>query len=289
MEVTIVGVPMDLGASRRGVDMGPSAIRYAQIEERLEKLGIETEDEGNLDVPVVETVPRDGGNGGLRCEKPILSVCSNLEETCLRIHEQHRLPLVLGGDHSLAMGSVRATMRAFPGAGLLWVDAHTDINTSRSSPSGNIHGMPVAALLGLMFYKERVIDPQRTVMVGIRSVDPGERQLLRSHGITVYTMHEIDRYGMARVMEEALEKVGPNVHVSFDLDSLDPTVAPGVGTPVRAGLSLREAFLVMEMVAEAGVMRALDMVELNPVLDRSNSTGELAVGLIAAALGERIM
>ena len=278
---------MDLGASRRGVDMGPSAIRYAHLEERLESLGIDADDEGNLEVPVVETVPRD--DGGLRCKAQILSVCSNLEDACTRIQRQGRLPLVLGGDHSLAMGSVRATMRVHPGAGLLWVDAHSDINTHETSPSGNIHGMPVAALLGLMFHQQRVIDPARTVMVGIRSVDPGERRLLQEHGITVYTMHEVDRYGMATVMEEALQKVGPDAHVSFDLDSLDPSIAPGVGTPVRAGLSQREAFLIMEMVAEAKVLRALDVVELNPVLDRSNSTGELAVSLIAAALGERIL
>lgn len=287
MDVTIVGVPMDLGASRRGVDMGPSAIRYSQLEERLESLGIDADDEGNLEVPVVETVPR--GEDGPRYRQQILSVCSNLEETCTQIQQRGRLPLVLGGDHSLAMGSVRATMHTHPGAGLLWVDAHTDINTDDSSPSGNVHGMPVAALLGRMFYKQRSIDPARTVMVGIRSVDPGERRLLHEYGITVYTMHEIDRYGMATVMEEALQKVGPDLHVSFDLDSLDPSVAPGVGTPVRAGLSLREAFLIMEMVAEARVLRALDVVELNPILDRSNSTGELAVSLIAAALGERIL
>ena len=287
MKVTILGVPMDLGASRRGVDMGPSALRYANLEKRLEQLGIDAEDHGNLDVPVVETVRCE--EGGLRCEKPILSVCTSLEEACFEAHKAGCLPLVLGGDHSLAMGSVRATRRAHRGAGLLWIDAHADINTAATSPSGNIHGMPVAALLGLMFFKERAIDPKRTVMVGIRSVDPGERHLLQEQGITVYTMHEVDRYGMARVMEEALEKVGKNAHVSFDLDSLDPSVAPGVGTPVRAGLSLREAFLAMEMIAEAKVLRALDLVELNPILDRGNSTGELAVSLIAAALGERIL
>ena len=288
VKVSIVGVPMDLGASRRGVDMGPSAIRYAHLEERLEALGADAVDLGNLEVPVVETVPREE-EGGLRCQAPILSVCNHLEKACLEIHGTGRLPLVLGGDHSLAMGSVRATSQAFPGTGLLWIDAHSDINTIATSPSGNIHGMPVAALLGLMFYSKPAIDPKRTVMVGIRSVDPGERLLLQDMGITVYTMHEIDRFGMARVMEESLALVGRDAHVSFDLDSLDPTVAPGVGTPVRAGLSLREAFLAMEMIAEAGILRALDVVELNPIMDRGNSTGELAVSLIAAALGERIL
>ncbi|MGE5591994.1 MAG: arginase [Bacillota bacterium] len=287
MKVSILGVPMDLGASRRGVDMGPSAIRYAHLEERLEALGADADDLGNVDVPIVETVAHED-ESGLRCQSQILSVCALLEEACLNVHRQGRLPLVLGGDHSLAMGSVRATSQAHPGSGLLWIDAHSDINTAETSPSGNIHGMPVAALLGMMFYGRPAIDPKRTVMVGIRSVDPGERRILQDRGITVYTMHEIDRYGMARVMEQALARVGKDVHVSFDLDSLDPTVAPGVGTPVRGGLSLREAYLAMEMIAEAGVMRALDMVELNPIMDRSNTTGELAVSLIAAALGERI-
>lgn len=288
MKVSILGVPMDLGASRRGVDMGPSAIRYAHLEERLEALGADAVDLGNVDVPIVETVAHED-ESGLRCQSQILSVCAHLEEACLNVHRQGRLPLVLGGDHSLAMGSVRATSQAYPGSGLLWIDAHSDINTAETSPSGNIHGMPVAALLGLMFYSRPAIDPKRTVMVGIRSVDPGERRMLQDMGITVYTMHEIDRFGMAKVMEQALARVGKDVHVSFDLDSLDPTVAPGVGTPVRGGLSLREAFLVMEMIAEAGVMRALDMVELNPILDRGNTTGELAVSFIAAALGERIL
>lgn len=287
MRVSIIGVPMDLGSGRRGVDMGPSALRYSLLERKLRDIGHEVTDLGNLDVPIAEKA--EPGPGHLRYEQPILEVCAHLEETVAAALQRGERPVILGGDHSIGMGSVRGARRVHRDAGLLWMDAHGDCNTAKTSPSGNIHGMPVAALLGLQFFDERAIDPARTVLVGVRDVDPGEKRLLHELGVTVFTMHEIDRFGMSDVMDRALLKVGPKAHVSFDLDCIDPTVAPGVGTPVPGGLTYREAFLAMEMIAEAGIATSLDVVELNPILDQRNATGELAVRLIAAALGERIL
>ncbi len=288
-KVTVIGAPMDLGAGRRGVDMGPSAIRYAMLQKRLESVGLDVLDAGNLEVPVVESLPGPAPGSKLKFETEILDVCKRLESVCYDSFEQGRLPVVLGGDHSLAIGSIRAAIRANPGAGLLYFDAHGDCNTEKTTPSGNIHGMSLAALLGLQFFSQAAIEPQRTALIGLRSVDQGEKKLLRDLGVTVYTMHEIDRYGMGPVVEEALRMVGPKAHLSFDLDCLDPDIAPGVGTPVKGGLSYREAFLALELIAEAGVVTSVDMVELNPILDQKNATGELAVSLIAAALGERIL
>lgn len=289
MKTTIIGVPMDLGAGRRGVDMGPSAIRYALLQRRLESLGIEVIDAGNLEVPVVESLAAPSAGAKLKYRDEILDACRRLEAVCFDSFEQGRFPVVLGGDHSLAIGSVRAAARATPGAGLLYFDAHGDCNTDKTTPSGNIHGMSVAALLGLQFGSQAVIDPAKTVLIGLRSIDPGEKKFLRDLGLVVFTMHEIDRFGMSRVVEDALAAVGPRAHLSFDLDCLDPEIAPGVGTPVRGGISYREAFLALELIAESNIVTSVDMVELNPILDEKNTTGELAVSLIAAVLGERIL
>lgn len=289
MRVSIIGVPMDLGAGRRGVDMGPSALRYSLLERKLRNVGLEVIDHGDLRVPIAERLPSEAEPGRVRYERPILDACAELEDAVAADLQNGNLPLVVGGDHSIAMGSARGVHRVHPAAGLLWLDAHGDCNTAATSPSGNVHGMPVAALLGLQFFERPTVDPQRTVLVGVRDLDPGEKRLLREQGVTVFTMHEIDRFGMSKVMEQALQKVGPRAHVSFDLDSLDPSIAPGVGTPVPGGLTYREAFLAMEMIAEAGIATSLDVVELNPILDERNATGELAVRLIAAALGERIL
>jgi arginase len=288
VQIDLIGVPLDLGAGRRGVDMGPSAIRLALVAERLRKLGHKVHDRGNVPVPLSEELDEPANPRAVHAEA-ILGVCAELERRVAASLMAGRVPVVLGGDHSLSMGSARASLRHRPGAGLLWIDAHGDCNTAATSPSGNVHGMPVAALLGLEFFDKAVVAPERVAMVGIRELDRGEREMLRQHGVHVFTMHEVDRFGMAGVMEQALAAVGERAHISFDLDVLDPAVAPGVGTPVPGGITYREAFLALEMIAEAGVLQSLDIVEVNPILDKGNKTAEVAARLAAAAIGDRIL
>jgi arginase len=285
--VDVIGVPMDLGADRRGVDMGPSAIRYARLKESLLALGVTTtNDHGNLNVPVPESATIDEASAKYL---PIIrAVCEELAQLVERIVREGGFPLVLGGDHSIAIGTLSGVGRARGRTpGLIWIDAHGDINTPLTSPTGNVHGMPVAISL-----EEHAIDPKRTVMIGLRDLDAGERRAIREWGVRAYTMTDVDRLGMERVMEETLAIVGaaPNsVHVSFDMDGIDPSEAPGVGTPSRGGLSYREAHLAMEMVAEAGVLGSMEVTEINPILDERNRTAALAVELILSALGKTII
>ena len=293
MQIAILGVPMELGAGRRGVDMGPSAIRLAQLQQQLEALGHEVTDLGNVSVPVAETLEQ---SLGARYLEPIRAVC---EEVAGRIAAlpAEVLPITIGGDHAVAMGTVAGAAKG-QRIGLVWIDAHTDFNTPESSPSGNVHGMPVASLVGLG--NERLIDiggagakvkAADIVMIGIRSVDLIERELLRGRGAHIYTMKDIDTLGMAAVATRALEHLADvtRIHVSFDADSLDPSIAPGVGTPVQGGLTYREAHLLMELLSDSGKVSSLDIVEVNPVLDRENMTARVVVEMACSLLGKRIV
>jgi arginase len=286
--VDVIGVPMDLGADRRGVDMGPFAVRYARLREGLEALGVASlVDHGNLSVPVVESRAAQAVRNA-KYLPIILAVCDELARIVEEAIVSGGFPLVLGGDHSIAIGTLAGVTRARKREpGLIWVDAHGDINTPLTSPSGNVHGMPVSIAL-----EERSLDPRRVVLLGLRDVDAGERRRIKELGVRAFSMTEIDRLGMVRVMDEALALVGDgpaSVHLSFDMDGIDPHEAPGVGTPVRGGLTYREAHLAMEMIAEAGVLGSLEVTEINPILDQGNRTAELAVELILSALGKSIL
>jgi arginase len=296
-QIAILGVPMDLGQGRRGVDMGPSALRYGRLEERLEGLGHDVQDLGDIDVPAAEElgVAYDVPGGGMGYLDEIRKACEAAVEALLRLPEEV-FPVVLGGDHSIAIGSVTGCSRR-QRTGVVWVDAHGDFNTPGTSPSGNIHGMPLAALCGVG--DERLVDlawpgakvrPEDVVLIGVRDLDGGEKQLMRQAGVTVYTMKEVDRLGLPKIAEETLGRLGalPRLHVSFDADVLDPEIAPGVGTPVAGGLSYREAHLLMELFADSGRVTSLDLVEVNPILDRENRTANLLVGLAASLLGQKI-
>lgn len=284
---------MDLGAGRRGVDMGPSALRLAKLAPALTGLGHKLTDLGNVTVPVPEAVP---SRNGLHYLDHIAVAC---RQTCrtLRDLPASAFPIVLGGDHSISMGSV-AGVAGEGRTGVLWIDAHTDVNVPTTSPSGNVHGMPLAHLLGHgderllgIWGGEAAVHPQDVVFIGLRSVDKGERDFIRSNGITAFTMKEIDRRGIAAVAEEALEhlKHVDRLHVSFDADALDPIIAPGVGTPVSGGLTYREAHLLMELLADAGVVTSLDLVEVNPILDVQNKTAGMMVEMAASLLGKAIL
>lgn len=279
---------MDLGADRRGVDMGPSAIRYARLREGIEAIGIATiVDHGNLPVPVLESNVAQAVRNA-KYLPIILAVCEELAAVVSASIAAGGFPVVLGGDHSIAIGTLAGLRRARGKApGLIWIDAHGDINTPLTSPSGNVHGMPVAIALD-----EHSIDVERTVLVGLRDVDDGERSRIRELGVRAYSMSDVDRLGMQRVMEEAMALVGEgprSVHVSFDMDGIDPREAPGVGTSVPGGLTYREAHLAMEMVAASGIIGSVEITETNPILDEHNRTAILAVELILSALGKTIL
>jgi arginase len=291
-----------MGASRRGVDMGPSAVRVAGLEARLEALGHKVTDGGNIRVEIAET--QAFGKKNARYLKQIAETCAHTAEAVVKTLEDGMIPLVLGGDHSLAAGSVSGVAefhrRKKEKIGVLWIDAHTDINTPSSSPSGNVHGMPLAALLGLgpeplgnLFGYSPKIAPENTVLIGVRDIDAAERENIRRAGVTeVYTMRDIDERGMRAVMEEALRAAGRGTagyHVSLDMDWIDPEDAPGVGTPVRGGATYREAHLAMEIVADHGRMLSLEIVEVNPVIDEHNRTADLAVELACSAFGKKIL
>jgi arginase len=300
--VHIIGVSLDLGGNRRGVDMGPSAFRIAGLGERLAALGLQVVDEGDLVAPIPET--KSFGDPTRKYIREIARVCEKLYKASLAALEKGGFPLVLGGDHSLAAGSVAATaeyVRRDGGKpmGLIWVDAHGDMNTPASSGSGNVHGMPLASLLGpepaelsrIGGFTPKV-RPDHTVLIGIRNLDEREKEIVRASGVRVFTMKDIDRSGIAQVAEQALAIAGTGtggVHVSFDLDVCDPTIAPGVGTPVKGGLDYREAHLMMEMVADSGLLRGLDLVEVNPILDDRNMTAILGTELASSALGQKII
>jgi arginase len=292
--VAVIGAGLDLGAGRRGVDMGPSAIRYADLEARLFEIGVAVDDWGDVIAPVPEATSE--GDPHARYLAPIKEVCERLAQLVHDAAQQRLVPLVLGGDHSIAMGTLGGMAKARGAGGVLWIDAHGDLNRPSTSPTGNVHGMPLAAALGAAgdaFVSDVYPTPSvtRAALVGIRSLDPGERDLIRELGVKVFTMSEVDRLGVEHALRESLEWLGDSsfVHVSLDLDAVDPMFAPGVGTPVRGGLSYREAHLALELVAESGRLSSLDVVEVNPILDRENETGKLAVELVASALGARIL
>jgi arginase len=287
--VAVIGAGLDLGAGRRGVDMGPSAIRYAELEARIRALGREVVDRGDVRAAVPEAT--DEGDPSARYLAPILETCSRIAELVADAAREGLVPLVLGGDHSVAIGSIAGMARARGPGAALWIDAHGDLNRPSTSPTGNVHGMPLAAALGAAGDAFGPRSLERAALVGVRSLDPGERALVKELDVRVFTMSEIDRHGVEHVMAEALRFLAPArfVHVSLDLDAVDPQTAPGVGTPVRGGLSYREAHFVLELVAESGLLSSLDVVEVNPILDRENETARLAVELVASALGARIL
>ena len=284
--VDIIGVPMDLGADRRGVDMGPYAIRYAKLQEGLHALGIATNDLGNINVPVAEATEQHVP--GTKYLPVIEAACRDLARTVEGIVRSGGFPIILGGDHSIAMGTLAGLHAARGKApGVIWIDAHGDINTPATSPSGNVHGMPVTFAI-----EAGHVNPQRLVYIGLRDLDSGERMRIRELGIRAFTMTDVDRVGMERAIEEAIAIAGSDdrsLHVSLDMDGIDPEEAPGVGTPVRGGLSYREAHLAMEEIARSGMLGSIEVTEINPILDRENKTALLAVELILSALGKSIL
>ena len=300
-KIRIIGVPLDLGQSRRGVDMGPSAVRVAGLESKLEALGYIVEDKGNVPVALAET--KSSGDPQAKYLKEIAETCSKEAELVIQTLEAGKIPLVLGGDHSIAAGTVSGVAefyrRSKQRIGLLWIDAHSDINTPESSPSGNVHGMPLGAIMGLfpgpltdMYGFCPKVKPDNVVLVGIRDVDNVERENIRKAGVHAFTMRDIDERGMRAVMEEALRLVGRNTvgyHVSLDMDWIDPEDAPGVGTPVWGGATYREGHLAMEIIADHGRLLSFEIVEVNPVLDERNQTAELAVELALSAFGKKIL
>lgn len=295
--ISIIGVPMDLGQARRGVDMGPSAIRYAGLINRLEKLHYKTDDLGDIGVARPnKTVENREDN--LRNLEEVVTTNTLLAHTVKGEVTQGKFPLILGGDHSIALGTLAGLSEQYENLGVIWYDAHGDINTVETSPSGNIHGMPLAASLGIghealtgLLRDEAKIKPGNVVLIGIRSLDEGEKELLKQLNIKVYTMHEVDRLGMPTVIEETIDylKACDGVHLSFDLDGIDPSEAPGVGTPVIGGLSYRESHLAMEMLSEAEIITSAEFVEVNPMLDDKNQTGILTVELVGSLFGEKLL
>jgi len=299
--VHIIGVPLDLGGSRRGVDMGPSALRIAGLGERLAALGFSVVDKGDLPTPIPEM--RQRSDERKKFIGDIAQVCDLLYESATASLAEGAMPLVLGGDHSLAAGSVSASAgwarTKHQPLGLLWIDAHGDMNTPATSTSGNVHGMPLAALLGpepaelaMIGGRPPKIDPAQAVLVGVRNLDEREKIAVRESRVHVFTMKDIDRQGIASVVEQAVGLAGQGtagIHVSFDMDVCDPSIAPGVGTPVKGGLDYREAHLLMEIIADSGLLTALDIVEINPTLDVRNMTAQLGAELVLSALGKRIL
>jgi arginase len=300
-KIRVIGVPLDLGQSRRGVDMGPSAVRVAGLEARLEELGHIVEDSGNVAVAIPEQ--KTVGDPHAKYLKEITATCTKLADLVLQTLDAGVIPLVLGGDHSVAAGTVAGVSEFYrrqdQRIGLIWIDAHTDINTPESSPSGNVHGMPLAAITGLgpaelsnIFNSSPKVSPSNCVLVGVRDIDAIEKENVRRAGIEVFTMRDIDERGMRTVMEEALRAAGRGTqgyHVSLDMDWIDPEDAPGVGTPVRGGATYREAHLAMEIIADHGRMLSFEIVEVNPVIDEHNRTADLAVELALSAFGKKIL
>lgn len=297
MHIRVIGAPMDLGADRRGVDIGASAIRYAGLQEHLQRIGHTVEDKGNIFVPQPESHPL--GNPKLKYLTPIVQVAEDLAQQVATTLQEGLFPLILGGDHSISLGSISGIAQMHKNVGVIWIDAHTDFNTDETTPSGNIHGMILAALSGVgdaHLTEVRGWAPKLNadtiVIVGARDIDTGERALLRTHNIHVFTMSDIDQLGISAVMQQAIVIAGQRdnpIHLSLDMDALDPREAPGVGTPVRGGLSYREAHLAMEILADTKRLISMDLVEVNPILDRENATALLAVELILSALGKKIM
>lgn len=299
--INVIGFPMDLGADRRGVDMGPSAIRIAGLEERLRGLGYEVVDEGDIHILIMES--QQIINPKLKYIDEILKTAETLAKTVEKILDQEHFPLCLGGDHSMAIGSIAGISsycrRRDQELGIIWIDSHADMNTDETTPSGNIHGMPLAAAMGIgnkeltHFYGfQPKVKPENVVIIGARSIDNEEKEIVQQSGAVVYTMTDIDRQGIHSIINKSLKHFQKNVehiHVSFDLDSLEPGIAPGVGTPVRGGLNYREAHSMMEAIADCGCMSSFELTEVNPILDEKNKSAELAVELIASAMGQKIL
>jgi arginase len=295
----VFGVPMDLGQQRRGVDMGPSAVRYAGLQDRLTRLGYTVHDGGNIRVPVVEEIAQQAGEdeSHARHLDEIVQVCQAIFEQMESTLQHQEIAIFLGGDHSISMGTVAGVAhRSAPG--VIWIDAHADYNTPQTSPSGNVHGMPMAVLLGEgpralvdIGYPGPKLHPSNVAMIGIRNLDLEERRRLMKSGISIFTMTDIDEEGIGTITRRALNRLShlDSIHVSLDMDSLDPDIAPGVGTPVPGGLTYREAHLLMEILASSNKVRSLDIVEINPILDHQNQTAEMAVELAASLLGQRII
>ena len=296
--ISIIGVPSDYGQHRRGVDMGPSAIRYAGVGERLEALGYDVIDEGDIQVKKGNLIIEH--NNKLLNINDIIKISTELGNSVENVLNENRFPLVLGGDHSIAIGTLSGLAKRYKNLGVIWYDAHADLNTPETTPSGNIHGMPLAVSLGIG--DDRLtqirdfapkIKPENIIIIGARSVDPGEKDLINKLGIKVYSMHEIDRLGMASVMEEAishmLQRQVDGVHLSLDLDALDPLYTPGVGSPVPGGITYRESHLAMEMLEEANIITSTEFVEVNPILDEKNKTANTAVALIGSLFGEKLV
>jgi arginase len=300
-KIRVIGVPLDLGQSRRGVDMGPSAVRVAGLEARLEAIGHIVEDGGNVAVAMPEQ--KKEGQANAKYLKEITATCTKHAELVLKTLEAGKVPIVLGGDHSVAAGTVAGVAEFYrkqnQRIGLLWIDAHSDINTPDTSPSGNVHGMPLAAIMGLgpqelgnILYPGPKVSPENCVLIGVRDIDAVEKENIRRAGVEVFTMRDIDERGMRTVMEEALRMAGRGTagyHVSLDMDWIDPEDAPGVGTPVRGGATYREAHLAMEIIADHGRMLSFEIVEVNPVIDEHNRTADLAVELTLSAFGKKIL
>ncbi|NPV44287.1 MAG: arginase [Firmicutes bacterium] len=297
MKIKVLGIPMDLGANRRGVDMGCSAIRYANLQNRLEKIGYHVEDYGDIYVPNAEKI---------NIKRPILKYAEEIIEVCERtapliskFMEEGFIPLILGGDHSISIGTIAGCSNALGDVGIIWFDAHGDFNTEETSPSGNIHGMSLGASIGYgdemlvkVGGKKGKARPENVALIGVRDIDPKEAELIKESGINVFTIEQIDFMGMREVMELAINIASngtKGIHVSFDMDVIDPSVAPGVGTPVQGGISYREAHLAMEMVANSKMLKCLEFVEVNPILDNKNQTAELVVSLACSALGKKII
>ncbi|WP_153723080.1 arginase [Sporosarcina cascadiensis] len=298
LNISMIGVPLDFGQSRRGVDMGPSAIRYAGAAERLKDLGCRVTDEGNIAISAVQE--NHCFDSGLKNLQEVTSATEELAAAVSRIVKEKRFPLVLGGDHSIAIGTLAGLAAHYQNLGVIWYDAHADLNTSETSPSGNIHGMPLAVSIGLghenlvnVHHEGAKVDPRNIVIIGARALDPGERKLIKEKGVKVFTMHEIDRYGMTAVIQQTLDYLASRqvdgVHLSLDLDGLDPLYAPGVGTPVPGGITYRESHLAMELLEDAGVITSAEFVEVNPILDKYNKTADVAVGLMGSLFGEKLL
>ncbi|TMU83794.1 arginase [Bacillus sp. BHET2] len=296
--ISIIGVPMDLGQMRRGVDMGPSAIRYAGIVERLEDLGYDIKDLGDIEIGQAERI-HNNPDTNLRNLKAVAEASERLAGKVNDVIGSGDFPLIFGGDHSIAIGTLAGVSPHYENLGVIWYDAHGDLNTGDTSPSGNIHGMPLAVSLGIgheeltnIGQDTPKIKPENIVIIGARSLDEGERELIKEKGIKVYTMHEIDRLGMTKVMEESIDYLKDRtdgVHLSLDLDGLDPSDAPGVGTPVLGGISYRESHLAMEMLEESGMITSAEFVEVNPILDEKNKTATVAVALMGSLFGEKLL
>jgi arginase len=294
-KISIIGVPMDFGQLHRGVDMGPAAIRYSKLMPRLRSLGLIVEDRGDINVPVRDAVEKDDGIQNYT--KEIAQICENIYEEGKNAISENRFPLFIGGDHSIAIGTVGGVSHESP-IGLLWIDAHGDFNTPETSPSGNIHGMPLSILIGegedtlVNIGRDGAkVDPENVVLIGIRDLDEKEKQRLNDSDVTVFTMRDIDEQGISAVLNKALMKFVhlKKIHVSLDMDALDSVEVPGVGTPVAGGLTYREAHLLMEILSDTGKLASMDLVELNPILDNKNKTASLAVELIVSAFGKSIL